>query len=195
MQYGGFWRRLAAYIIDALIMFPIGWCALWLGMPSTQWFLAIWLIPGLVLSLAYNVWLVSRFGGTPGLLLMKLRIRMLDGSPVTLRAAAIRYSVLFILVTILAIAGLISALRINPLTYHGMTFMQLAVQLALHQPFWNGWVTNITNLWIGSEFIVLLFNEKRRAIQDFMAGTVVVKRDATNLVPSATLPASGPAQA
>jgi uncharacterized RDD family membrane protein YckC len=31
------------------------------------------------------------------------------------------------------------------------------------------------SLWIYSEFIVLLTNEKRRALHDFMAGTIVIE--------------------
>jgi len=32
------------------------------------------------------------------------------------------------------------------------------------------WVSIANNIWIWGEVIVLLFNEKRRAIHDFMAG-------------------------
>lgn len=176
MQYGGFWRRLAAFFIDMLIMTPVSWAVLSLGLPSTRWFLVFWLIPGLALNLAYNVWLVSRFGGTPGMLALKLRARMLDGLPVTSKAATIRYSVLFGLAAAMAIGGAISSLRIEAVAYHSMTFMQTAAQLALHNPVWMSWVAIIFNVWLYGEFAVLLCNPKRRAIQDFMAGTVIIKQ-------------------
>ena len=176
MQYGGFWRRVAAYFIDTVILSPVTWTVISLGVPSTRWFLALWLVPGVALTLAYNVWLVSRFGGTPGMLALKLRVRMLDGSPVTSRAAAIRYSVLFGLTFLMAIGGVISSLRIDAVAYHGMTFMQSAAQLALHNPVWMPWVAIMVNIWLYGEFVALLCNHQRRAIQDYMAGTVVIKQ-------------------
>jgi len=35
--------------------------------------------------------------------------------------------------------------------------------------------TWINNIWVYSEFIVLLTNNRKRAIQDYIAGTVIVK--------------------
>lgn len=176
MQYGGFWRRLAAFFVDTLPMMPVSLAVLMLGIPSTRWFLALWLVPGLALNLAYHVWLVSRFGGTPGMLALNLRVRMLDGSAVTPRAAAIRYSVLFGLTALMMIGGVISSLRIDAVAYHSMTFMQSTTQLALHNPAWMPWVTAMFNVWLYGEFAVLLCNHQRRAIQDYMAGTVIIKQ-------------------
>jgi len=36
-------------------------------------------------------------------------------------------------------------------------------------------ITVLSNIWIWSEVIVLLFNKRKRAIHDFIAGTVIVK--------------------
>jgi uncharacterized RDD family membrane protein YckC len=36
------------------------------------------------------------------------------------------------------------------------------------------------NVWIFSEFVVLLTNKKRRALHDFMAGTVVIRKESLN---------------
>ena len=35
--------------------------------------------------------------------------------------------------------------------------------------------TWLTNIWIYSEFIVLLTNKRKRAIHDYIAGTVIIK--------------------
>ena len=51
------------------------------------------LIIGFARSAFYHVYLVARFGGTPGKLALDIRIRMVDGSPVTLRAAVRRTAV------------------------------------------------------------------------------------------------------
>jgi hypothetical protein len=41
-------------------------------------------------------------------------------------------------------------------------------------PLWFGWVDTLSQAWTWSEIIVLLFNKKKRALHDFMAGTVVI---------------------
>ena len=39
---------------------------------------------------------------------------------------------------------------------------------------WEDWPRIVGNVWICSELVVLLLNEKKRAIHDYLAGTVVV---------------------
>ena len=175
MEYGGFWRRVGAFFIDTAIMLPLVQPIVYLGLPWSQSFLLYWFLPGLALNLAYNVYLVSRFGGTPGQLLCKLRVRMLDGAPVTRQAALLRYSVMLTLTTLAAIAGIIITLRIDEGAYAAMTFTQISAHISRLKPGWSVTLDTLTQLWIYSEFVVLLFNKKRRALQDFMAGTVVVK--------------------
>jgi uncharacterized RDD family membrane protein YckC len=51
-------------------------------------------------------------------------------------------------------------------------------QLKLVAPIWYQQVQFVMGLWIMSEIVVLLTNKKRRAIHDYMAGTVVVQTPA-----------------
>jgi uncharacterized RDD family membrane protein YckC len=46
-------------------------------------------------------------------------------------------------------------------------------------PFWTQPVGVLIQVWIWSEFITMLFNKRRRAIHDYIAGTVVVRTGAT----------------
>lgn len=175
MEYGGFWRRVGAFFVDMVIMLPLVVPIVYLGLPWSLSFLLYWFLPGLALSFTYNVYLVSRFGGTPGQLLCKLRIRMLDGSAVTRKAALLRYGVVLILSTLAAIAGIIGILRIAESSYLSMTYTQIMPLMARFKPGWGTAADTLLQLWLYSEFVVLLFNKKRRGLQDFMAGTVVVK--------------------
>jgi uncharacterized RDD family membrane protein YckC len=59
-------------------------------------FQAAYLLLGLILSLAYEVFFVGRFGGTPGKLLLHLRIVRADFSRVTYGRAAIRFFALLL---------------------------------------------------------------------------------------------------
>jgi uncharacterized RDD family membrane protein YckC len=42
-------------------------------------------------------------------------------------------------------------------------------------PAWFTPVNVLMNIWIWSEFLVMMTNKRRRALHDFMAGTVVVR--------------------
>jgi uncharacterized RDD family membrane protein YckC len=51
-------------------------------------------LAGLIIALLFQVFLVKRFGGSPGKIILKMRITKLDGGPVGYKEAGIRYSVL-----------------------------------------------------------------------------------------------------
>jgi uncharacterized RDD family membrane protein YckC len=44
-------------------------------------------------------------------------------------------------------------------------------------PSWYDLVTIGTNVWVWGELFVLLLNKRKRAIHDFIAGTVVINRE------------------
>jgi len=137
MEYGGFWRRLGAFVVDVVVMLPVVATVVYWGLPKSQFFLMYWLIPSIAINVAYNIYLVKRWGGTPGLLAFKLRIRMLDNTPVTLKAAAIRYSVLLVLSILGAIGGIIGSLRIHEASYFSLSAPQILAELARLQPSWS----------------------------------------------------------
>ena len=58
--------------------------------------------------------------------------------------------------------------------------MERAKRQADLAPSWFKPVQIFQQIWIWSEFIVLLTNRKRRAIHDFIAGTVVVREGPNN---------------
>jgi uncharacterized RDD family membrane protein YckC len=78
MQYAGFWRRFGAYWIDFIALMPLMAVGVF-GTNLSRWFQPIWLIPGALIGLWFSVYLVVRYGGTPGKLVMGTRIVMEDG--------------------------------------------------------------------------------------------------------------------
>jgi uncharacterized RDD family membrane protein YckC len=173
LTYAGFWRRFGAFWIDAMIQAAAGWTIL---LVSQQLRLSpgFWALPGLLVNLFFNVHLVHRFGATPGLLLLKMRIAMVDGTPVKLRAATLRYSVLFVLTTLGSIATLMASLSMTTEEYYSLSLVERGRQVLALAPSWYASVSILFQCWVWGEFVSLLFNKKRRAIQDFMAGTVVL---------------------
>jgi uncharacterized RDD family membrane protein YckC len=174
MRYAGFWQRFGAYWIDALILLPLSGLAIFFGEKS-RLFLLYWFVPGLALGLFYQVYLVRRYGGTPGKLLLKTRIAMQDGAPVTMKAAVLRHAVLFILSALLSVAMLIPILQMTDANYFSYTYITRSVKLVEMAPSWYYPVAILLQIWIWGEFVTMLFNKRRRAVHDFIAGTVVVR--------------------
>src|ERR1700745_3787029 len=90
LHYGGFWVRFAAIWLDLLVMLPLLAVVFWASQ-QYRLFQVYYFVPGTVFGLFYSVYLVRRFGGTPGKLIMRLRIRKVSGDPVGYREAMLRY--------------------------------------------------------------------------------------------------------
>jgi len=174
LVYAGFWRRFGAYWIDFLVLLPLMGIGYYFGEQS-RLFQVYWFIPGLLIGLWFHVDLVRRYGGTPGKLLLSTRIAMTDGSPVTANAAALRYSVLFVLSTAASLAILLAALRMGDDEYFSLAYLARVQRMVELAPTWYQPVNILLQIWVWSEFVTMLFNKKRRAIHDFMAGTVVIR--------------------
>ena len=171
--YAGFWRRFGGLWLDTLL---IGGLALIANLIGYQLQLSpvIWLLPGLVITLFFNVCFVAWRGGTPAMLILNMRVALVDGAAVTLQAAALRYSVLFVLGVATAIGSLLGALAMAPEAYYSLGFLERSRQMRSLVPPWYSTASIALQCWVFSEFISMLFNKKRRAIQDFMAGRVVL---------------------
>ncbi len=173
--YGGFWRRLAAGLVDFAIMAPIA--ALWYMLQRQAQSLALFLVvPQLALMSWYFVYLVVRFGGSPGKLITGLRITMLDGSPVTAHAASLRYSVDFVFGLIGTLVFALAILKLPAASFYALNFGDWREALEPHLPAWHETFRLVMTIWIWGELLILLTNRKRRALHDFIAGTVVVHR-------------------
>lgn len=174
LHYAGFWRRFAAYWLDFLIFVPAIGLSFWLGEKSRLFNLYSYL-PWLVFGLWFHVYLVKRYGGTPGKLMLKIRITRVDGSPVSYREAILRHSVLFVLSTLQSIALIIATFSMSDSEYLSLSFMARSQRLVEISPSWYQPITLLMNIWIWSEFVIMLTNKRRRALHDFIAGTVVVR--------------------
>lgn len=174
LRYAGFWRRFGAFWLDFLVFLPVIGLSVWLGEMSRMASLYA-TVPGLLIGLWFHVYLVKRYGGTPGKLMLKIRITRTDGSQVGYREALLRYSVLFVFSSLQSIALIIATLSMSDMEYSSLTFDVRSAKLVEIAPSWYQPIYILMNIWIWSEFIVMLTNKRRRAIHDFMAGTVVIR--------------------
>lgn len=173
MEYAGFWRRFGAFWADFIVLLPLIGIT-YIGGEYSRLNQIYWFIPGLLFGLWYHVYLVVRYGGTPGKLILNLRIAMVDGSPVTPKAAMLRYMVLLVLAQVMTIGLIMASLEMTDEEYFSLSYMARAKRMMELAPPWYQFVNVVMQIWTWSEFVTMLFNKKRRAIHDFMAGTVVL---------------------
>src|SRR5215467_3955099 len=140
LRYAGFGRRVGAFAVDflisSLLLLPI---VVW-GGSRFKYFPLYSLGPIAIWSLFYNVYLVRRFGGTPGKLSMRTEIRNLDRSAAGYRAAMLRFLPEFLLWLPVAIALAMPVFEITDPEFLSLGFKernQLQRQLA---PPWYGTV-------------------------------------------------------
>jgi uncharacterized RDD family membrane protein YckC len=175
VRYAGFWRRFAALWLDLLVMSPL-LLLVWWGDEHFRLFNLYYFLPSSVFGFFYSVYLVQRFGGTPGKRLMRLRIVRVNGDPVTYREALMRYIPEWLMSIGSSIALLIASLQLTDIQYFAASSYLERVHLIISAaPGWYEPLQTASNIWMWSEFIIMLTNKKRRALHDFIAGTVVIK--------------------
>ncbi len=175
MEYAGFWRRFGAFWIDGIVFLPVTGI-FYLAQEHFRLAELYLLAPMLAVSIWFQIYLVAKYGGTPGKILLKIRIVMVDGSPATMKAAILRYAILLILSLLSQTAYIMAVLKMTDTEYHALSFMPRTLRLHELAPSWLPVVDALLQIWIWGEFITLLFNKKRRAVHDFIAGTVVIKK-------------------
>ena len=78
LNYAGFWIRLGARLLDALVMLPIALLCQWL----LKTIGIAWIIPYGFVMFIYFPYFHAMSGQTPGKRLTGLRVTRLEGSPV-----------------------------------------------------------------------------------------------------------------
>lgn len=172
LRYSTFWRRFAALLIDGLLAAPIFALDYFIG--NTQMYYLYTLLPGQLLGLFLYVYMVRKYGGGPGKLLMGLKIVMTDGSPVTLKAALLRYAVMWALGLLTVIAMIMAALALPAESFAGLNYATRSVALQGNMPNWAAPVQWASQLWYLACIVAFFISKQRRVLHDFIAGTVVV---------------------
>ncbi len=174
LVYVSFWRRLVAHLLDLALLLPYGAFVTRVPWRSQEGFV-ISQLGVLIIFLLFNVYLVKRFGGSPGKIILRMRIATLDGGPVGYKEAGIRCSVLLLLSALYSAALVVAALNMPVSEYSQLTRETRLRQLELVAPVWYQPGNIVIDVWLLSEIAVLLISEKRRAIHDYLAGTVVIR--------------------
>jgi uncharacterized RDD family membrane protein YckC len=164
-KYRTFWRRVGAIILDGAVLAPLAWLdqLLWNHVSH-----AVLLLPWAILYslswIVYEVVFVVAYGQTVGKMACGVRIYAVSGNAVSLGQAVLRQIVpiLFLPYSILIQVQNILAGRLS--------------NRALGDDFWSFQAFFLLMLgWVLLEVATMLTNRKRRAVHDFIAGTVVMR--------------------
>jgi uncharacterized RDD family membrane protein YckC len=173
--YGNLGYRFAALLLDGLILAPVSIAALvFNSMSLHNIYLSI--IISNIIGLTYQIFLPAKFGGTPGKLIMGLRILKMNGDAITLNDAFKRYLPNLSVALIAIINTLFAVAKADVETYNEMSWMEQSQYLqSLNSNMFYIQMIGINAVFFTS-FIIFMLNERKRSLADLSGDTAVVKK-------------------
>jgi uncharacterized RDD family membrane protein YckC len=172
--YGGFWPRVAALLLDTLILSPFTILISYLNIVSLSNYYYT-SIASLSVVLIYNIYFVRQNGGTPGKRAMGLKIVKADGTEMDWQTAFLRYIVMFLVTSLSVVITLLKVGNADADEYESLSWLEKIQYIGKLGGSASTVSTVITNAWMLAGIIALLSNPKKRAVHDFIANTVVIK--------------------
>jgi len=165
MKYHTFWPRFWAGWIDWLVLTPL-WLAdflIWANVSSLA-LLVPWYLVYAFVEPVYSITLHAKYGQTVGKMVMGVKVLDVSEQKLSLRQAVLRDIVPLVL-TIIGTASLLPAVLKGGNPYAGTVELTTLDLVSIYAG--AGWAL--------LELVTMLSNSKRRAIHDFIAGSVVVR--------------------
>jgi uncharacterized RDD family membrane protein YckC len=171
--YAHLGTRIAAGIIDGLIVMPLALVAIFLDSLHLYYYYNAFLATAVVI-MAYCIYLPVRYGATPGKRLLGLTILKTDGSAIKYRESFLKYLPLLIL-TLLDFYIQSSAIALAEATvFDTMSLGEQLAYLASFNPIAE-WTLEVVILgYYAAAMLMVLLNPRKRSVSDYLAGTVVV---------------------
>ena len=173
--YAGFWKRFGAATVDLLVFIPFIFIVHYLKGISIG-IAMITVIIYSTLSSMYTIYFHYRFGATLGKMAVGIKVALPNGSAIGLKQAILRSSVDLGFALFIIIAQIIALSNVDPEQYLSAGWIERSRYIVPLFPAWYGVVAVGFRVWYWSELLVLLFNKRKRAIHDFIAGTVVIQQ-------------------
>jgi uncharacterized RDD family membrane protein YckC len=156
-------RRFWAGFVDGLVFLPLGFFGEWVGKANLPLSLLVaWMLFSNAAILLYNVLMHGFYGQTLGKMALGVKVLDVSESPISMRQAFLRESVYIVFNAITVIISICLAFSGGSRYLKTFHTTQTIVGTA-------------SLIWFYAEILTCLTNQKRRAIHDFIAGTVVVK--------------------
>ena len=114
---------------------------------------------------------------TVGKRVMNIGVARTNGQPIGWWEAWLRSSFDVLFAMLGMVASFVAVTAVSDEEYYGVGLLQRTQNLHALQPWWLGWTEVASEIWVWSEVVVMLFNRQRRALHNFIAGTVVTAEE------------------
>ncbi len=170
-QYRTFWKRFFAGFVDGLVLLPISLFTNWIwshhqGVPNVL--LALLYLVTHLIYYAYDIYFLGKYGQTLGKMALKVKVLDVSEQQHVTYLQALRRDIVPLAVSVMLLPYDLYQIIVgkfylmNPGTMPGTPSMILVY---------------VFMGWFLLEIITMMFSSKRRALHDFIAGSVVVKYD------------------
>ncbi|MBK9320321.1 MAG: RDD family protein [Bacteroidetes bacterium] len=162
-------RRFVAAIVDGMIFIPLAFIDSFtrLHFLNNEFILLLWVALVTALPICYSVLMHFKYGQTLGKMLADVKVVSLsETTNLSFKQALLRDS-FYIIVELFALIYF---------SLHLIQVQEVLPKMQLLDEFDN-FGSSVAGVWVLLELISMLANNKRRAIHDFIAGSVVIKRE------------------
>lgn len=168
------WPRIAAHILDGLIFSPLYIISMVLACLSRQWYIC-WQIAVILVNFWIYLYLVPRYGGTPGKRLLKMTIKTNDGAKLNTKAALLRGCMTLLITSCSIASNILAALLLSETKFVDLDAFSRAEAIIGNIAEYSFPIVICSQIWWLATIFIMLCNKERRAIHDYIAGTVVIR--------------------
>lgn len=175
LEYAGFWRRVAAHLIDALALGMALLVLVLFSLGNNSLYLLSLVIPT-VLGIVYQLYLTTRYGATLGKMAMDVKIVRLDGSPIGFTEANWRY-LPYLIFGVIGLLGNFEAFHSIPVPsiFFELSWTERNDVLQQYQPVWATLSMIASLLFIFVDVVMLIGSKKKLSLHDRIGNTMVIK--------------------
>ncbi len=173
-KYSTFTPRFCAGFLDTIIFWPVWWlCSFSYSHSSSVWIQVLVFTIDSCAFVVYSVWMHGKFGQTLGKMACKVVVLDVSERALSMKQAVLRDILSVILVPVSLAIDIPRIIRgVDVYTPQTVTLI-------------DSIMTYSALGWFLVEIITMLTNNKRRALHDFIAGSVVVRKTNKLSEPSA----------
>ncbi len=171
--YPDLYTRIGAGLLDSLFLLPLTLLSYYLEIRGNNAHIIAELFSTTVFIL-YYLYLPKQYGGTPGKLILKIKIIKLNAEPIGWKEAFLRYLIQFILTILSTILIICTIVKVDETHYLSLGWVDKNAYMDSLAPSFSKSIIWINCIYYLVDIIVFFSNPQKRALHDYIAGTVVV---------------------
>lgn len=175
IQFADFWTRLGAQFIDFLIFSSLVFFGLFISRHNLNYYL-ISNIFFLFFINWYQIFLLKKYGATPGKKILNITVTNIDNSKLLWKDVILRNLFNIISNSIFYILIIFSILKADSLKFENLGLLKKMNYINDINSIPHTIMQYSTYLWVLINIVCVIINKKNRAIHDLIAGTIVVNK-------------------